>query len=328
MDKFIEQSLAVIEAASYGQNGLGRLDANETAFLERELTQLRTKTLDVQYGAIKGLTVVPLATDIAPSAETYSTKVYDYVGKARIGGPKNAAPPRVDVQTGEILGKVYTVDAAYGWDVLEMREAARMGVSLSDRKAMAARKAIDYAIDDMLISGKPSTETTTNLQTVGFANGTGVSVMGSAFTNWVQGTTTDDVIVAELNAFVDQQLAGTLDNEGLKGDTLVLPTSRYLIANSTRLGVDSDKTALSWFKANRPEITVIPWARMQGVTSSAKDRACFYKRSPDVLEGVVPILFENLAPQTQGLEFIVNCFARCGGVKVYNPTGMLYRDWP
>jgi hypothetical protein len=322
MDNFSKQSIDVINSKLDT-----RLDANETAFLERELTQIRAKTFDVQYGAIKGLSFVPLATDIAGSADTYSYKVYDTVGRARIGGGKDKVPPRVDVGAFEVTGKVYTIDDAYGWDILEMREAARLGIPLSEKKARAAKSAIDTSIDDMILKGKPQDDTSTNIVTTGLANAASVTVHGSAFTNWLAATD-DDVYIDELNDFMNTQISGVAENESLAGNTLLLPLNRYLLLKTKRLGVDANMTVLKYMLDNNPGLTIQPWGRLQSVTAASKDRAIFYARNPMVLEGVVPLMFEQLPPQALGMEFTVNCFARCGGVKVYHPVAMRYRDWP
>jgi hypothetical protein len=41
----------------------------------------------------------------------------------------------------------------------------------------------------------------------------------------------------------------------------------------------------------------------------------------------VPVVFEQLPPQVEGLEVVVNCLGRGGGVKVYHPEAMRYIDF-
>lgn len=51
-----------------------------------------------------------------------------------------------------------------------------------------------------------------------------------------------------------------------------------------------------------------------------------YRRSPDALEAIVPQEFEQFPAQERGLEFVVPCHAKCGGVVLYYPLSMAYGD--
>ena len=87
-------------------------------------------------------------------------------------------------------------------------------------------------------------------------------------------------------------------------------------------------TILRSFLANNPYIRNIDqWYRLDGAGAGGKNRGIVYKRDPMVLEGVVPLDFEQLPPQARNLEFVVPCQARCGGVKIYQPSAMRYVDF-
>jgi hypothetical protein len=47
----------------------------------------------------------------------------------------------------------------------------------------------------------------------------------------------------------------------------------------------------------------------------------------EILEGVVPIEFEQFPAQQEGLDFVTPCHARNGGIKVYQPKAMQYADF-
>ena len=74
------------------------------------------------------------------------------------------------------------------------------------------------------------------------------------------------------------------------------------------------RNAESWYKLNTAD------------AAGTGPRALFYKRSPEVLELVIPQDFEQLPPQAKNLAFVVPCHARCGGVVVRYPVAMLYLD--
>ncbi len=323
MSNYTDLSLRIVNDALSDEE---RLDANETAFLERELTQLRARVYDVKYGAIKGLSLLPLATDIAPSANTFSYKVYDHTGKAKIISDGNDDSPRVDISATEVTGKVYTLGDSYGWDIQEMREAARLRVPLSEKRALAARRVLAQGVDDMLLTGVPSGESS-NVVTTGLSNNANVTVHSSDFTHWVAATD-DDTMLNELNDLVNTTIAGLKGNEDLYPDTLALPETRFLVLNSKRLGVDANMTVLEFFLKNNAFVkNVVSWHRLDDAGASSKDRAVLYKKDPMCVEAVVPVVFEQLAPQARNYSHVVNCMSRCGGVAVYHPTSMRYRDF-
>lgn len=302
-----------------------RFDANETAFLSRELEFVRTRVFEVQYADLIARNLVPIANDIPASADTYVYKVMDRVGEAKViaNGAKDL--PRVDVIGREETGKVRTLGDSYGWTVYELREAARTGTPLADLKARAARAAIETQIDNMLATG--NTDKQSGMGVTGLINNADVEGLGiTAFDHWVLGTTTSAQMVAELNAFVSGTV--TTSKQKFIPDTLVIPSNRYEIVSQAPWGVDSDKSALRWFLENSVYIkNVVPWYRLTGAGASGKDRMIAMKRDPLVLEGVIPQEFEQFPPQAQGLEMVVNCTARSGGVKIYQPLGLKYADF-
>lgn len=301
-----------------------RFDADETAFLERSLTHVRTKVHQVEYADLMARSFVPMATDIPPSADTYVFPVLDRVGEARVISAKGMDIPRVDVSLTEVTGKVYTVADAYGFDLYEMQNAARVGVPLSQWKASVAREALERKVDEMLALGSPADQQGLNI--TGLINNAAVEAAGVAnFTHWIQGTTDAQTIVDELHAFVNAIPVATLQK--FIPNTLALPPSRFVIAATTTF-VETDTNALTSFLKNNPYITsVAQWHRLEDAGAGGLDRAITYKRDPMVLEGVIPQEFLQLPPQAQGLEMVTNCTMRAGGVKVYQPAAMAYGDF-
>lgn len=302
-----------------------RFDANDTAWTERQATQIRSKLFEVKYADLKAMELIPLATDIAAEPGPYVYNVLDMVGEAKVIAAGSDDLPRVDISTTERSGKVVPIGAAYGWDVFEIRKSARLNVPLSERRARSAREAIARQVDKMLASG--TTDSQTGLGLEGFINNADVTALGIAvMDHWVLGTTTAVQMINEVNAVVNTIVSAT--SEAWIPDTVVLPTGRFTIFASAPYGTDADSTALTWFLKNNPYIkNVTSWHRLTGAGASSKDRAIVYKRSPDVLEGVVPLIFEQEAPQARNLEMVTPCYAFCGGVKTYHPEAMRYADF-
>lgn len=317
----VRTALATMAASA----GVLRFDANETAFVEREATQVRAKIFEIVVAELKAQQLIPLATDISPDVNQYVYYVLDMVGEAKVIANGTDDLPRIDVSKSERQGIVRTVGAAYGWELFEMRLAAKMGAPLNQQRAEAARKAIARQIDKLLASGQ--TDSQTGLGMEGLLNNADIAALGIIpATLWVLGTTTSAVMMAVLNGAA--QTIVTATNEAMIPDTMVLPTGPYGVISQTPYGVDSNMTVLKWFLANNPYIkNVTSWYRGNGAGVASANRGIVFKRDPEVLEGVVPLQFESLPPQARNLEMVVDCVARCGGTKVYHPEACRYIDF-
>lgn len=320
------QSVRRALAAMTADNPQIRFDANETDFVDRQATQIRAKLFEVIYAELKAQQLIPIASDISPDIQQYVYFVLDHVGEAKVIANGSDDLPRVDVSKTERQGVVKTVGASFGWELFEMRLAARLGQPLSSQRADAARSAIARQIDKLLSSGV--TDSQTGLGMEGLFNNTDVTALGIITnTAWIMGTTTAATMIAQLNAAV--QTIVTATNEAWIPDALILPTGMYGIFAATPYGTDAAVlTALNWFLQNSPYIkSVATWYRGNTAGASSVPRGLVYKKSPEVLEGVVPLQFEMLPPQARGLEMVVPVVGKSGGVKWYHPEAARYLDF-
>lgn len=305
-------------------------DANETMFLERELVQLRAKLIEVQYPMPMARTLAPKAGDIAPSAAVYEYKVFEPVGKAKLIAYKSGDIPRVDAVQRVVQGRVHPIGAAYGWDINELREAARLGTSLPEVKARTARDVIERAIDQILAFGSLPDENGAlpDIGLNGLVNNTdvvGLTVMAGAF--WLAATPPDpDVILGDLAQLAAE--VGSFSENIWNANTILLPTRHYAHIAQTPFSSLTGESILSVFRKNNPNITMIaPWYKLNGAGVGGKDRAIAYQRDASVLEAIIPQEFEVMPPEMRGFEFVHNCHARCGGMKIYQPLAMRYMDF-
>ena len=325
----------IFSAMELGQRADGqRLDAaaitNGTLFLERELTQVRSKILEVKYPENKAITFIPLATDINPNAETYSWKVTNSWGQARIINGDEKTLPRVGADAEEKTGKVVSLGLSYGWTRQEMQTAVWLGQPLSQRLAMAARRGHEISIDELLRTGKLASTGQTANGLGGFCNNTSVG-RALTFTSWLSegSTPTALQIYWDLVKFTAKP---RIDTKGIyDADTLLIASALYeKVANTPMFSSGSETTILQYFLRNSPNITsVAQWDRLDGagdgtIGTSGYHQMITYKRSPEVVEAVVPVRFEQLAPQVTGFSTEVPCLSKCGGVKIYVPAAMQY----
>lgn len=311
-------------------------DANEALFLERELTQLRLKLFEVQFTPTMARTFAPKATDIAPSAETYSYKVYEPIGKAKLIAYKGGDIPRVDVIAKEVLGKVHPIGASYGWTINELREAARLQLALPEVKARTAADVIERGIDTILAFGSLPDETGAypDVGLLGLINNALVEAIGiMAGKYWVlaDGTVNPTplspaVILEDLGQLAST--VSTFSSNVWNVNTILLPTAHYNYIQQTPFSSLTGETILTVFKRNNPQITQIaPWYKLNAAGAGGLPRAIAYQKDSAILESIVPQEFEVMPPEVRGFEFLNNCHARCGGVKIYQPLACRYMDF-
>lgn len=313
--------------------------ANATMFLTRQLEYVRSKVFDVKYAPLKTLEYLPLATDVPADVDSYVYYVYDSTGQAAIINPDTKQLPRIETNAKELGGRVVSLGDSYGWTLTELRQAARLNVPLTEKKAMAARRAMNTAIDEILCFGVRLTSAQGGQQTSelgGFVNNALITP-AAATDNWLSvGTPVDPVKISNaVNAVA--QFVNTNSKQIWTVDTWLMAPSIYGKVSTTPmvLGTTSlNVTILEYIMQNSPYIrNAEPWWRLEGAgvktgsgAYSGYHRNIFYKRDPEVLEAVVPIDFEQLPAQQEAMNFEVACHARCGGTKVYQPGAMFYLD--
>jgi hypothetical protein len=300
-----------------------RFDANETAILTRQIEHVRAKTFSVQYAECIARQFIPAATDIPSWASHVVEVIYDSFGQARLGGSYSDDAPRADIIASESSFKVYSLFSAYGWNLAELRAALGTGVPLNELKAGMARRMIEVATDEILALGKLS-GVGQDVGLKGISNLTGATLLASTATgtSWVGGTAAE--ILKDLNALVRK--SGSDTKQLYESDTLLVPVREHDIMTSTYYSTQNENTVLDVFKKNNPQISVFKWNRLDGAGASSANRLIAFKRSPEVLEAVVPQEFEQLAPEQRNFETIVNCHSRVGGVRVHQPKAVVYMD--
>lgn len=306
------------EALHLNQLLASRLDAGETPFVTRELLAIKARLFEIKYPDLVARTLIPIASDTNVGADSVAYHELDMTGAAKIIGPNAKDLPRVDVKVQETITPVKSLGAAYGFEWHEMNAAAERRKPLPEWKARAARRAIDQGIDDILSEG----DTDSGLK--GFVNHSSAGSTG-ATGNWSGLTALQ--IYNDVSTCINTILT---DTKGMFPVTHVaLPISEYarisVLPWGSLIGADTlntTLTVLNMLKANHPGVTFLPWYRLESI--SASKRMVAWHNSPDVLEGEVPLDFQVLPPEPQGLDIVYNCVARCGGIVLRQPKALRY----
>lgn len=298
-----------------------RYDSAAVQHVQRELELVKSRTYDVRYKPLKARQFIPASEDRDPAAEYITYYQWDEFGTAKIVTNYADDFPFVDALRNEFSTPVKSIGAAYQFTLQDLRRSAKAGTGLEQRRANAARMAIERKIDEMAAFGDSTSGIT------GFANHPNVPVValpnGGA---WKSGAALVTEILQDLHAFV----AATVDAGGdvFVPNVLILPTTAYHHLSQTFMSVDNTKSILRAFLEENPYIEQVDhWNKLDNVAgATGSNRMICYQRSPEVVTLEEPQPFEQFPPQQQGLTWRVYCHARFGGAVVRYPVAMRYAD--
>lgn len=308
-----------------------RLDANEVAFFRDQLRVVDKTVYEFKTPGNLSRSLIPLITDVAEDANAYTYRMVKRWGRAKFGASLGDDAPRIEFAAAERSQVIHNVTDSYGYNLLEIRRAARIGSSLDADRARAARMQIEDTIDAVLANGDAATETRglLNQSTSNFVALYTLADGATGSKTWASKTAKE--ILKDVQGMATQLIANLKQhgNNTLSRFTLVVPTEQHALLLQP-IGSNSDKTLLKFIMENDPRIAeIVAWHRCDGAGAAAGgtgDRICMYAKDSTVLGSLVPMEFSPQSPQQKNLEFVINCLARCGGVVVRYPVAMLYAD--
>lgn len=299
------------------------LDSADGIFLTRELEAIDEEIFDIAKVQIKGLEFVPLTgNNVAPEDEVYTQRQREYVGKARRlfhGSDEELPSANVKYTEGSVNFASYGDSFFYTND--EIRSAKKTGRPLDRDRAEAARRVLEVQLDDIIALGDSDAGLS------GFINLSGTSTYStpagaSTIKGWPKKTALE--ILADLNGMCSTVRVATGDLRNVK--RILLPINAYDLIDTTPWSTLSDRTILSVFKSNRPGVEVMSWERLTGQGASSSDRAIGYDPNPSLMGLLLPVPFEQTAPQLQGFSWKVWCRNKTGGVIAREPKSIVVAD--
>lgn len=295
------------------------LDAAETAFFERELESVKSRTYDVVRAPLKAMQLIPMSTDAGAGAETITYQQFDQTGIAKIVANYADDLPRANVKGKEFTSRVKSIGNSFGYSLQEVRAAQFAGRPLNQRLAAAAARAQREAWNRLAFYGDEEHGIQGWLSN---PNVPSSAVVAGASTDTEWSTKTTDEILKDLNDAVTQVIDTT--NGAEQPDTIVLPIEQYRLIATTRADSGTDTTVLQYFQQNNPGVTV-DWANELKGAFDGEDGFIVYRNDPEALTLELPVPFEMLPVQERGLEYVVPCHSRFGGVIVYYPLSMAFK---
>jgi hypothetical protein len=308
-----------------------KMDADFGATVERALDQVRAKTYDKKYANLKAREFIPVDHSLDPGAETVTYYQYDHVAVAKLISSYAEDLPRADVNKKVFTGHIKGMANSYGYSVQELRAAAlaqrnsldgSAGMTLDQRRANAARHGFEILVDDVAFSGD-SNNGLIGLNNIPNALTYTPSTKAAGGTTWAVATGLE--LLKDMNRLAAQSVENTSGVEA--ADTILLPIQQFDLLAETPLQSGVTVTVLAQFLSTNQYVkSVQSWYRLKQAGAGSANRAIAFRKDPDALVLVIPQEFEQFPMQARGLEFIVPCHGRIGGVQCFYPLTVCYMD--
>ena len=301
--------------AAYIKSTAQRMDDSFSFFLARELTYIRTRVLEVAKAPMNAFRIFPVQTEIPAGAQVAIQRTYDQTGIAKVVSNYADDLPRADVIGTETPVKVQTIGDSYGYDVVEIENAQFAGVNLEMYKAQAARRNIDFKINQLAWFGDAENGITgflanPNLTDVPLAaDGTDSS------TKFVDKT--PDQIIRDVTQLVS---AINLATNNVENPNMVLfPTEAFDHIVMTPRSQYSDLTILEFLRRSHPDVRFEKVGELDGAGTNGADLMVAGRFDPDVIRLEIPERFRQLPVEKRNLEYVVDCISRFVGVTITIP---------
>jgi hypothetical protein len=207
---------------------------SQTSYIEREVNQ--TVYPDIQYPAL-----IPVDTSAHPFAKSVTYYSSDHWGAAGWINGNSDDIPLAGTERAKHETTVHMAGIGYSYGYEEINHAQMLGISLQADDAMAARRAYEEMVDRVALQGDAGK----NFE--GLTNHSDVTAAAVTNGDWDGGVTTEDEILADVNAL----LLGTATDTAYTSiaNTLLLPNAKLNTLATTRLG-DTQMTLLEFLRRN------------------------------------------------------------------------------
>jgi len=310
-----------------------RADSGEFAGFARSFEHILAEAYDVLYPEYKGRNIVPLNTAVAAGAEQWTWRQFNRAGEAKVIHDYANDFPSVDLNGKEFQNNIVSLGCAYGYSMMEIRNAAMMNMPIEAKKALYARQVMEQKVDQMIAWGSAADKinglaNATNI----IDSGTATGFSGTASANWITSLASSSVtaVLADINAMCGQIFQQSKGVFGKSKDlTMLLPTAIYQALQAapaiTPTGIYLDISVLDYILRTSPQLKdIVHWPALDKGAPGADashETVLVCKLDPMVMACALPQDFEQLPPEVHGMRFTVACHMRHGGVALFYPFG-------
>lgn len=297
---------------------LDAISSNATVFFARELEDIDAVLYEIKKKELVYRQFIPVSNRVNAGADSYTYRMFDKVGMAKIISDYADDLPRADVFGNEYTSKIKSLGSSFGYSTQEVRAASMANVPLETWKASAARRAIHEQESEIAWrgnddSGLPGFLNNVNIPITATPTGTG------GFT-WL--LKTPDEIIADVSLIITQVRANS--KKRFSADTMLLPIAQWNIIATTPRSTTSDMTILEFLTKpgnsfGLTTIESIPDELDSAFTGGTEDGLIVYEKNSEVLEQMIPLEMITHPVQERGLEFVIPVESRHGGTVLRYP---------
>lgn len=307
------------------KTGQVRLDANETPLFLRAAEFVLAQTYDVKYPQYTALQYIPVSGEGGPGVDTIVYRQYDEVSVAKLVNNYATDFPRVDVKGKEFRQAVFSIGNSYGWNVQEIRRALHDGLPLDAMRARVAREAHVRLHNKIAIYGDKEA----GLQ--GIVYHPNVTKAAAVTGSWVAGVTNNDLILKDVTTAI---LGPYLLTKGIETvDTCLLPQDKYSLLATTPYSTLNPTFLLKILQEANPGVRFAPMFELGSMAvnprtgaSSATNVILTFRADPSKVWFALPQDFEQMEPDKQGMDYVIPCHSRTGGVITPYPLSIRITD--
>lgn len=332
MDQFAQLYKTWAEA-----QGEERTDAGEGQTFARELLKVRSGVFEERFPNLIMFSLMSRAEGVEPTDEEFTWQTVREYGTTKPGTSYGTDAPSANVAFHEEPPmRIRPLTQSYEFSFHEARVSARLGRQLPQRKANAARRILMTEVDRILAFGGSAATYGVALPglltpTLQVAPGDGgvltytppAGISGSAL--WANKT--PDEIVADLRAMDSNVTVNSLGIEAV--DTLLIPLAYHETVLDRRMGDGSNETIRSFFLKTAKHIKRIVAMHQLDAAPAGQwtgRRMMSYCSERECVEYLLPVDFEQFAPQIDGFVTKTMAHSRTGGVVIYRPKTFIVAD--
>jgi hypothetical protein len=316
-EQYIKRAEARIDGklrAICASTGL-RADSEGVVFTRGQLENLEETIFEVLFrDNQEAFKLLPLRPRFEPGWQSYSYRMETAVGTAKLMSHEGEDRPLIDTYLDKSTVDIVEFGASYNYYVGTTEAAAIMDYDHVAAKARAAAEAIVRAHNTYLLTGDTASGATGFLNS---ASVTDATLVDGDWTSFTAANAFDDV-AAVINAVSNQSLG--------RHNVTDVALSLYLYNKiaSTRIDTTSGQSILDALKGAFPGVTFHRVAACTDAGDSSKDLVVAYEKNADRVEAVVPVLFDEAAPDKEGFSYKVACRGRSAGTVIRYPLSMAY----
>ena len=306
------------------QNGVrglnvSRFDADSINLVIDFRTRL-TEVYRDKFQELRALDFVPMLD--APVHQTSTGFIGEFlskVGNAQLLTEVSTDIPLVVVSGTTFTGKVATYGAAGAWNQLDIFRAAIGMTNLPVETQRAARESVETMTDELVSIGN------TQAGIPGFLRHPDVTAIPYTLGNWT--TRTYEQVLTDFHAWIGAISARVGYNEKSIPNTVLFPPA----VKFALMGIRNTFGVAVWDTLTKEArelhgITVDYWSRLATANNSNGPRVVAYRRDPKCLGAIVPMPYQEFAPQERGFQILIPAMASCGGTIVIEPNTVTYAD--